>query len=309
MQIIDFHCDALWKLWQHKGKLSFRDADEIDTNKLRLIQGKIKVQCFAIFTPATLKEEQKFQAALDQAHYFHREVLGKNPEIKHIKDWADFDRLQEGEIGALLTLEGVDAIGSDLSKLELLYSFGVRSIGLTWNHANLAADGILEPRGAGLTLLGKNIVQFNNQNRILTDVSHLSEAAFWDVMELAHYPIASHSNAKAVSNDPRNLSDEQAIAMFAKGATVHIVYYPPFVEPKGSATIDGVIRHIDHFGSLGGVKNIGFGSDFDGISIKVEHLEHAGMSQNLINELLKRYKEEEVRGFAYENFLRRRPGF
>ena len=95
--------------------------------------------------------------------------------------------------------------------------------------------------------------------------------------------------------------------MFAKGANVHVVYCPMFIKESGATTIDDLIRHIEHFCSLGGVRNIGLGSDFDGITAKVVGLEHAGVSQNLINELLKRYTEEEVRGFASENFLRNRP--
>ncbi len=307
MRVIDLHCDALLKLSEGKGTLRFADASELQANKQRLKQGQVKVQCFAIFIEPKIKSDQKFQAALDQVDYFYEEVLRKNPEMKQLKDWSDFDRLQDGEIGAMLTLEGVDAIGNDLAKLRTLYRLGVRSVGLTWNNANLAADGAGEPRGGGLTVFGKEVVKLNNENQVLTDVSHLSEKAFWDVIELAKYPIASHSNAKALCNHPRNLTDEQAKAMFKKGGLVHVVYHPPFVKAVGTATIDDLIRHIDHFCSLGGVKQIGFGSDFDGISTFVAGLEDASKTQNLINTLLKHFKEEEVRGFAYQNFLNHRP--
>ncbi|GED69583.1 dipeptidase [Brevibacillus reuszeri] len=307
MNIIDFHCDALLKIWEKQGNLAFADAEELDINKQRLLQGGVKVQCFAIFTSPDMSSEQRFQVALDQIHYFYVEVLGKNPEMKQIREWHELDLLQEGEIGAILTLEGVEPIGNDLKKLNILYQLGVRSVGLTWNPANLAADGVLEPRNAGLTLFGKEIIHFHNEHKILTDVSHLSETSFWDTMEIAKYPIASHSNARAICDHPRNLNDEQAKAMFAKDANVHVVYCPMFIKESGVTTIDDLIRHIEHFCSLGGVRNIGLGSDFDGITTKVVGLEHAGVSQNLINELLKRYTEDEVRGFAYENFLRNRP--
>jgi len=307
MNIIDLHCDVLMKLWESKGELRFADAPELQVNKARLQQGQVKVQCFAIFIEPDLPSDQKFQVALEQIHYFYQEVLGKNPDMVHIKEWSDFDRLKIGQIGAMLTLEGVDAIGNDITKLETLYRLGVRSVGLTWNNANLAADGAGEPRGAGLTLFGKRIVQLNNKHQVLTDVSHLSEKAFWDVMELADYPIASHSNAKKLCNHPRNLTDEQATAMFQKGGLIHVVYNPPFVKATGKATISDLIKHIDHFCSMGGVKQIGFGSDFDGITSFIVNLEDASKSQNLINELLKHYSEEQVRGFASQNFLDRRP--
>ena len=307
MKVIDLHCDVLLKLYESQGKLKFQNAPELDTNYERLVKGGAYVQAFAIFIEPNMKSDEKFQAALDQIHYFYTDVLGSNSNMKHLKEWRDIDCLKEGEIGAVLTLEGVDAIGNDLQKLSILYQLGVRSIGLTWNNANLAADGVGEKRGAGLTSFGREIVQFNNQHKILTDVSHLSEKAFWDVMEEAKYPVASHSNAKSICNHPRNLSDAQAEAMFAKSSMIHVVYCPPFVKEQGEVTIADLIKHIDHYCSLGGIKQIGLGSDFDGIDTKIINLEDASMQPNLINELLKYYSEEEVKGFAYQNFLDQRP--
>jgi membrane dipeptidase len=301
--IIDLHCDALLKLSEAKGALRFADSQELNTNKSRLQKGKVIVQCFAIFIEPDIPSDQKFQCVLEQIDYFYEEVLGKNPEMKHIKQWSDFEQLKNGEIGAMLTLEGVDAIGNDLTKLRILFQLGVRSVGLTWNNANLAADGAGEPRGGGLTLLGKEVVKLNNEHRVLTDVSHLSERAFWDVLDIAMYPIASHSNSRRLCDHPRNLYDQQATEMFHKGGMIHVVYCPPFVTKDGNATVSDVVKHIDHFCTLGGVKQVGLGSDFDGISTFVKGLEDASMSQNLINELLKHFKEEEVRGFAYQNFL------
>ena len=308
MNIIDLHCDALMKLQEAHGTLRFADAPELQTNKTRLQKGQIKVQCFAIFIEPDIKGNHKFQVVLEQIDYFYKEVLGKNPDMVHIKEWSDFDRLKIGQIGAMLTLEGVDPIGNDLAKLHILYQLGVRSVGLTWNQANLAADGAGEPRGGGLTLFGKEIVEFNNEHQILTDVSHLSDKGIWEVIELAKYPIASHSNARAICNHLRNLTDEQAQAMFEKGGLIHVVYHPPFVKEAGEVTITDLIKHIDHFCSLGGVKQIGLGSDFDGITTFITNLEDASKSQNLINELLKYYSEDVVRGFAYQNFLDHRPG-
>lgn len=307
MNVIDLHCDALLKLYNGQGEVKFHDDPQLETNKKRLIQGKIKAQCFAIFIEPNIKSDQKFQAALDQIDYFYNEILGKHPEIKHIKEWGDFDQLKDGEIGAMLTLEGADAIGNDLTKLHTLYQLGVRSVGLTWNNANLVADGAGEPRGAGLTLFGKEVVKFNNEHSMLTDVSHLSEKSFWDVMEIAKHPIASHSNSKNIFDHPRNLTDEQARAMFDQNGLIHVVYCPYFVKEAEKVHISDLIKHIDHFCSLGGVKQIGLGSDFDGITEKIVGLEDAADTQSLINELLKYYKEEEVRGFAYQNFLDHRP--
>lgn len=307
MHIIDLHCDVLLRLYEAQGELAFENAPELDTSYEKLVKGNVRVQAFAIFIWPTMNADEKFQAALDQVYYFYTEVLGKNSNMKLIREWSDFESLKAGEIGALLTLEGVDAIGNDLKRLTILYELGVRSIGLTWNNANLAADGAGETRGAGLTEFGREIVQFNNHHKILTDVSHLSENAFWDVIEEAKYPIASHSNAKSICDHSRNLTDRQATAMFASHGMVHIVYCPQFVKSVGDVSISDLILHIDHLCSLGGVNFIGLGSDFDGISDKIINLEDASMHPNLLNELLKHYSEDEVKGFAYQNFLNNRP--
>ncbi|MCR2821100.1 dipeptidase [Lederbergia panacisoli] len=307
MYIIDLHCDVLYKIWESKGVLRFNDSTELDANKVRLKRGQVKVQCFAIFIPPELKSEEKFQAALDQIDYFYSQVLENNSDIVHIKNWEDLAYLQPHEIGAILTLEGVDCIGNDLHKLSILFHLGVRSVGLTWNFANLAADGVWERRGAGLTSFGIEIVKFNNKNKVFTDVSHLSEKGFWDVMDLADFPFASHSNSKAICDHPRNLSDEQAKALLKKSGLIHVVYHPPFVTQNNTAYISDLIRHIDHFCSLGGVKQIGIGSDFDGIETHIVDLENASKHQNLINELLKYYAPDQVKGFAGENFLRHLP--
>lgn len=315
MKIIDTHCDALLKLQLAKRgqyydikPLNFKDSEQIDTNYLRLKKGNVMVQFFAIFIEPEVPFDEKWQHALEQIDLFYTDVLGVNSSMKHIKKWQDLEHLNDGETGAVLTLEGADAFGNDLVKLRHLYRLGVLSIGMTWNNANLCADGAGEPRGGGLTLLGKEVVLLNNAHKVFTDVSHSTEKGFWDMIELANFPIASHSNARAICDHPRNLYDDQAKAMFAKDGLIHLVFNPPFIkEGKASTSITDLIKHIDHLCSLGGTEHIGFGSDFDGISDYVNDLENAAMYQNLINELLKYYSDEEVKGFAYQNFLNHRP--
>lgn len=316
--IIDTHCDALLKLQSQKRDnmtkiddkqpLNFTDDTTIDTNLTRLQTGSVKTQCFAIFIEPDIPAAEKWQHALEQIDVFYEEILGKHAHVKHIKNWQDLHHLKEDEIGAALTLEGADAFGNDLTKLRTLYRLGVLSIGLTWNNANLCADGAGEPRGGGLTLLGKEVVALNNEHRVFTDVSHLTVAGFWDVMALADYPFASHSNARAICDHPRNLYDNQIEAMFKNNGFIDVVFAPPFISAdKQTVTIDDLLTHIDHLCSLGGEKHVGFGSDFDGIDEYVQHLEDASQYQHLIEALLKHYNEDQVRGFAYQNFMNHLP--
>lgn len=308
--IIDAHCDALFQLQlakrgiKHNRLLHFRDDPRLATNVKRLQEGGVKVQFFAIFILPDIPSDEQWQHALEQVDLFYTEVLGKNPEMKHVKSFKEIKDLMPNEIGAVLTLEGAESFGNDLMKLRTLIQLGVLSVGLTWNHANLCADGAGEPRGGGLTQLGKEAVELMNENRILTDISHLSDQSFWDVIDMADYPFASHSNARAIHNHKRNLPDDAIIALLEKGGQMHVVFHPPFTSEKGEDTkIADLIRHIEHICSLGGEKQIGFGSDFDGITTFIKDLEHAGLYPNLINELLKFYPEELVRGFMYDNMI------
>lgn len=310
MDVIDLHCDALLKLQEAKGQLRFKDSEKLDVNLSRLKEGQVKVQAFAIFLYPEILAEDKYAAALEQIKYYQEEILAKNPEMKQIKRWEDIHTLKEDEIGSFLTLEGVEAIGNDLSKLDHLLDLGVLSVGLTWNPANLAADGIQEPRGGGLTAFGYEIVKRLNERKAFTDVSHLSVKGFWDVMEAAKYPIATHSNVLQLCSHVRNLSDEQIKALVERDAMIHVVYNPPFTideERKKNVTIPDLIQHIEALVALGAVNNIGFGSDFDGIRSHIEGLAHAGEVQNLVSALQEKFTNEEVAGFAAQNFLHHLP--
>nr|WP_090888693.1 dipeptidase [Evansella caseinilytica] len=306
MKVFDLHCDVLLKLWEDRSR-SFADHPDLEANYQRLRTGNVRVQVFAVFLMPEIPADLKFQYALEQVDLFHHEVLAKHENMKKIGRWEDILQLQDGEIGAVLALEGADAFGNDLMKLRTLYQLGVKSVGMTWNNANLCADGVGEPRGGGLTELGFEVVRLNNEHRVWTDVSHLAEAGFWDVMNAADYPVATHSNSKTICNHRRNLTDEQAQAIFNKNGFIGLVFNPPFITGGEQATIDDLLKHVEHFCALGGRRHIAFGSDFDGIVHHVNGLEHAGFYPALINELLKRYSEEEVRGFAYKNIVDRLP--
>lgn len=300
------HCDVLYKMQNSKGTLDFKDAKELDVNLERLKAGRVKVQAFAIFIEPDLPSDKQFAAVLEQIDYYQKDVLGKNPEIRQIKNWAEIHELKEDEIGSFLTLEGVSSIGNDLSKLEYLLDVGVLSVGLTWNPANLAADGVEEPRGGGLTTFGFEIVKRLNERKVLTDVSHLSVQGFWDVMKSASYPIATHSNVLSLCSHVRNLNDEQIKAMIERDAMIHVIFNPTFTVEEGKykqVTIADLIPHVERLVELGAVHNIGFGSDFDGISTHIEGLSHAGETQNFIQALFEKFTVEEVEGFAYQNFI------
>lgn len=305
MKIYDAHCDVLYKLFMDP-TLDFAKSPELQVNLERLTASSTKVQLFAIYVPESVHPDLKFEAALRMADLFYEKVLKPYPQIKLIKDMGDIDLLGDDEIGAVLTLEGCDAIGQDLLKLRTLLRLGVRSVGLTWNYGNYVADGAMEERGAGLSRFGRQVVQLLNETRTICDVSHLSEQGFWDVIQEADRVFASHSNCYSLCHHPRNLKDNQIKALIDRDSVIGVTFVPEFLSgKKDSASIDDVIRHLDHICSLGGENHVGFGSDFDGIEFNVKNLEGNERYENLWNELQKYYSDIQVSKFLYGNMATR----
>jgi membrane dipeptidase len=306
MRVFDAHCDVLYKLWLNP-TLTFNSSKDLHVTIDRLREGYGKIQCMAIYIPEQVSYQSKFEAALEMIHIFYERILKEYSFIKLIKNKEDISKLKDNEIGIILTLEGCDAIGQSITRLQTLFHLGVKSVGLTWNYGNAVSDGILEPRGAGLSLFGKKVVEENNRFKVWTDVSHISIKGFWDVIQIANYPIASHSNVKSLCDHPRNLDDEQITALFNRDGMIGVTFVPDFVTTKEEKVIKDVLNHIDYYCSLGGEKNIGFGSDFDGISSTIQGLEHFGCYNNLLNELHKHYSTELIERFCYKNFVEHLP--
>src|SRR5699024_1881518 len=286
-------------------QLDFAHDPDLQANLTRLKIGKVKLQFFAIFVHDKVPANEKWQHALEQIDIFYEEIIGKHQEIKHIRDWWDLHTLKENEIGAVFSIEGLDMIGNDLMKLRQLIRLGVLAVGLTWNHANLCADGVGEVRGAGLTAFGEAVIRLLNEHKIMVDLSHASDAAFDDILARADYPFASHSNSRKIFPHQRNLTDTQAQALFQKEAPVHLNLYPPFVHDEEAEEILPYWRkHIDHFCALGGENYIGIGADFDGMDVVGEDMAHAGMYGNITEILLEDYPPKKVKKFTSMNFLR-----
>ncbi len=294
-------------MWMNPN-ISFEDGESLQVNNKYLKQAGSKIQCFAIYVPESVRVADRFNVALEMIDIFYEKIMKIHPNLQLILEKDDIHKLQDGEIGAILTLEGCDAIGADIVKLKTLHRLGVRSVGLTWNFANAVADGALEKRNAGLSNFGIEVVNINNQLKIWTDLSHLGEKSFWDTIEIARFPIASHSNAYSLFSHPRNLRDEQIEALIEKDGIIGITFVPYFLSKKTSdATINDIIRHIDHICALGGERNVGLGSDFDGIEHTVNGLENYSFYPNLINELQKYFTQEQINGICYQNFANHFP--
>lgn len=301
-QIVDAHCDTVSEIYQPTSLR--RSTGHLDLPRIRQYQNWL--QFFAVWAEAGKPGEQQRRAEAIIAH-FYAEMEENRDAILPVKTYSDIALAWgQNKAAALMTIEGADFIDS-LDKLHDYYEQGVRCITLTWNNSNAIASGAGEKRPKqGLTAYGREFVRGMNELGMLVDVSHASEKTFWDVAETSHSPIAaSHSNAAAVCKHRRNLTDEQFCAICKMGGVVGINYYPLFVTNTEHATIDDIVRHIDHFMALGGENHIGLGGDFDGIDTTPAGLCGVEDVYKLLDQLLAcNYSEEQVRKIAGGNFLR-----
>lgn len=182
----------------------------------------------------------------------------------------------------------------------------MRALTLTWNHRNALADGAGEnATGGGLTKFGKEVVREMERLGMLVDVSHLSDAGFWDVEKLAKKPfIASHSNARAVCAVQRNLTDDQLRAIAAKGGVVGLNFYPNFLAKGEKAGIEDILRHTLHMLDIMGEDHIGFGSDWDGIDNTPHDLLHLGEMPQLLARMEAELGKDILEKIREKNFLR-----
>jgi len=199
--------------------------------------------------------------------------------VRRATSTADF---VEGEIAAIVHMEGAEAIRSDLANLGDWYERGLRSIGLVWSRPNAFAEGVpfefpaSPDTGPGLTEAGRALVGACNELGILVDCSHLNEAGFWDVAALTSAPlVATHSNAHALCPATRNLTDAQLDAIRDAGGIAGVNFAVSFLREDGrnapnETGIDEIVRHVVYLVERMGVDHVGFGSDFDGSEVPPE---------------------------------------
>lgn len=259
--IFDGHCDTAVELWLG-GHALFDAPLMVSVKQAANYHGY--VQTFAFCTAWLGKEFAGRDALSESLSYFENQLSQNAAVIQPVRTAPEIERmLHGGGRGALLSIEGAEAIDCDPGKLEAAYQRGVRMVSLTWNHRNALGGSCVT--GEGLTPLGREFVRRAQRLGMVVDVSHLSDRGFWDVCEIAEKPIvASHSNSRAVCDHPRNLTDEMFRAICALGGTAGVNLYAPFLKAGAAATFDDVYRHIDHFLELGGEGHVALGGDLDG---------------------------------------------
>ncbi|SDJ29108.1 dipeptidase [Natribacillus halophilus] len=295
MYIADGHCDALLQLWSDDEK-TFAEGPTVSADSLQ--NGEVNAQVFAIFAPVYERRDDDFSIILRQVDAFHEKVK-TNAQIEH----KPAEELTDGtKTRAILALEGADAIGDDWMKWRLLKRLGVESVGLTWNEGNSLAAGCFEQNGNGLTNKGRAVVEWLKGEGMILDGAHLNEASFYESIERCGTFFVSHANVRGVHDHVRNLTDEQLKLIKKKEGLLGMTFFTSFINGTSEAGFADLARHIDYVAGLIGPEYIGLGSDFDGIPSPVTGLEGPQRLPALIDWLLQRYQEADVKRWAGENF-------
>jgi membrane dipeptidase len=301
--VVDGHCDAIYKLWKNH-RLDFNSNDAMHVNLPNLKSGGVVLQSFALYLPPDIPRPQMYYELLKCIDLFHEKMIAEGDQLFVVRSAEDLERVGQGKIGSLLTLEGLDPVIGDMIYLKTLFHLGVRSIGFTWNQANLAADGVGDSRGAGLSQWGKEVVAECNRLGMMIDVSHMSEKAFWDTVEYTQRPLmASHSNVFDLCSHPRNLKEKQIKALIEMDGMIGLTFVPAFVH-SSDPSMDMLLKHVEYICERGGADHLGFGSDFDGIETTLVDLENSGCYPNWIDRLLRVYSAELVEQWTHKNWLK-----
>lgn len=308
MFICDCHCDTLTELYNKNASL-YENEQHFDIKRQIALGGGL--QFCAIYVPT---EVFRYQGGLrytlcllDKYNQEIKKLHENGIDVLQVRTAEDAGNVLKHKAATLLAIEEGGAIDGSLEALRCLYELGVRAMTLTWSNRNDIADGINEEAtGSGLTLFGKQVVAEMNRLGMLVDVSHISTAGFWSVIETSTKPIiATHSNAKSLCSHPRNLNDEQIKALAQNGGLAGITFAGQFLEEDWrNACIESVYKHIDCMLNLiGNDDHIGFGSDFDGISHPPYNIQGVQDYKPLIEYLSKYYSDETINKITHQNVI------
>jgi len=323
--------DAIWLTGEGKGHLDLP----------RMVQGGFVGGFFAIYIPSPPQEDDdgidyhqlmenppyrlplpaliSAEGALPTAWAMANHLLwmerASQGRFKIVRSVADIRaNMAAGVISGILHMEGAEAIGPDLDALYGFHAMGLRSLGPVWSRPTIFGHGVpfaypsSPDTGGGLTEAGKRLVVACNELKIMLDLSHMTEKGFDDVAALSTAPlVATHSNAHAITQSSRNLTDRQLAVVKASNGMVGLNFATSFLRRDGKQSADmgweDVLSHLDHLITHLGEDNVGLGSDFDGATIPQGIGDVIGLPALQQAMLDHQYGEALVRKLCCDNWL------
>jgi membrane dipeptidase len=255
--MIDLHCDTVSRMLREQVHLG-KNQLQFDTERAQAVGSVLQVM--ALFSYER-NIDAHLRAILEQIAYLHREAA-EEPGVYLVHTAADI-QANPDKIGLLLHLEGGECLGGNLLLLDILYDLGLRSLGLTWNHRNMLADGVEET--AGLTQLGRDLIAECNRRRIIVDLAHCAFKGAVEALEISTQPVMiSHANAWHICQHRRNIQDEVLQKLKQNGGIIGVTYVDDFVFPEPVPGIKRLVQHLLYLSEKIGIDHIALGSDFDG---------------------------------------------
>ena len=323
--IVDTHIDVPYRLHRHPEDVG-RATERGEFDYPRAREGGLDVAFMSIYVPAAVDVAGNARTLADTLIDDMHALAAEQPQRFALATCsADVEVLHGSERVALaLGMENGAPIAGDLANLDHYRARGIRYITLTHSHANHLADSSYddEVRWSGLSPFGETLVVAMNRRGVMVDVSHVSDAAFHDVMNIAEAPvIASHSSLRHFTPGfERNLSDDMVRAIGANGGVVHITFGSAFLTAEANAFdprdgagraypyagVDVVIDHVDRAVALAGIDHVGLGSDFEGVGDTLPiGLKDVSDYPNLIAGLVRRgYADDEIEKILGGNLMR-----
>jgi len=309
----------------------------------RLREGMVGAQWWSVYIPFGATDEGAARYQLEQIDIAKQFIAMYPQHFQLAVTASDVETaFGAGRIASLLGMEGGHAIENSLGALRAFFDQGVRYMTLTHGTTiDWADSGTGLPLHNGLTEFGKEVVREMNRMGMLVDLSHTSPATMHDALDVSAAPVVfSHSSARAVTDHPRNVPDDVLRRMGDNGGLVMVTFVPGFISdaireysareqaarvrfqgspqeqarqleawrrenPQPSATMEDVIRHIQHVRDVAGIDHVGIGADYDGITSVPVGLEDVSTYPALLAELARRgWTDEELAKLAGENMIR-----
>ena len=294
--VFDLHCDTALALLgedlTESGSLR-NNQYHIDLERAKVLPGY--VQCFACFTTPFMTQWYKKDPTVifeKEIETVMREMYYNSDLISQIHRIADIEMNRKaGKMSAILTIEGPAGFQFNPAMLENLHQIGFRITTLGWNEQNPLCGS--HKTGGGLTDLGREYVKEAQRLGMIIDVSHISDEAFWDIMDITEKPvIASHSNSRSVCPVSRNLTDDMFRAICQTGGVAGFNMCAPFVGDEPN--LDTCADHFIHFLELGGEKHLALGGDLDGCDVLPKGFNGVQDYPKLADKLLERGLGEQL---------------
>ena len=241
MFVLDSHCDTPSQILRLRDLSLDNDHAHVDFPKLK--RGGVDGAFFALYVPGNLETEEAFEYSQRLLEGVERAVEANSSSVAFATDSAQaFSNKQEGRFSVFLGLENGSPIGNSFDRLKWFYDRGVRYVTLCHSSDNQICDSCASKvkRWGGLSPFGTELVAEMNRLGILIDVSHISDASFYDVLKYSDRPVvATHSCCRALCPHPRNMTDDMIRSLASAGGVIQINFYPLFLDSGFAEVLSG----------------------------------------------------------------------